>query len=133
MDAIEIKTLTSLTNITIYRRYVDDTFILTRTRRDAEEIFNTLNRAHLAIKFEIEHPTKSNSISLLDYTIQIGADGKVAFDFYQKKAKANLLPHYESALPSDMKRSILKNEIKRRDERCSSPQKAIKPSKIPAV
>jgi hypothetical protein len=126
MDALEKRTLTCFTNITLYKRYVDDTFILTRSRSDAEEIYNTLNQAHPAIKFEIEHPTEDNSISLLDFTIKVHKEGRITYDFYQKKAKASLLPHYKSALPSDSKRNILVNEIKRRDERCSSPSRAAK-------
>jgi hypothetical protein len=49
MDALEKRTLTCFTNITLYKRYVDDTFILTRSRSDAEAIYNTLNQEHPAI------------------------------------------------------------------------------------
>ena len=65
-----------------------------------------------------------NSISLLDFSVQIEKDGTVNHDFYQKKAKAKLLPHFKTALPSNVKKSILRNEIVRREERCSSPNKA---------
>ena len=82
------------------------------------------NAAHNDIKFEIELPTADNSISLLDFTLQVHKDGTINSDFYQKKAKAKLLPHFESALPTNVKRTILKNEVERRKERCSSPTRA---------
>jgi GIY-YIG catalytic domain len=64
---------------------------------------------------------KNNAISLLDFTIKINKDGSLEHDFYQKKAKANLLPHFRSAIPTNFKKTVLINEIKRREERCSSP------------
>ena len=124
MDTLEKQTLRNLTNVGLYKRYVDDTLILTRSQEEATAIHNALNNAHPAINFEIELPTPENAISLLDFTIQVKNDGTTTHDFYQKKAKAKLLPHHRSALPTSAKRNILINEINRRKERCSSPEKA---------
>ena len=95
-------------------------------KNEAEIIHNALNSARPAIKFEAEHPTNENSISLLDITLKIIKDGTVQHEFYQKKAKAKLLPHFKSAFPTTTKKTILMNEIKRRQETCSSPDKAAK-------
>ena len=124
MDTLERQTLTNLTNVGLYKRYVDDTLILTRNKQEAEAIHAALNQAHRAINFEIELPTPENAISLLDFTVQVEENGTTTHDFYQKKAKAKLLPHYRSALPTNAKRNILVNEINRRKERCSSLEKA---------
>lgn len=130
MDTLEKQTLRNLTDINLlmalYKRYVDDSLALAKNRQEAEAIHSALNAAHPAINFEIELPTDNNSISLLDFTVQVERDGQVNIDFYQKKAKANLLPHYRSALPTNAKRNILNNEIKRRKERCSTPEQAEK-------
>ena len=82
-----------------------------------------MNKAYHAIKFEMERPAANNSISLLDFKIQIREDGMVNHQFYQKKAKTKLIPHFRMAMPSNTKRSILRNEVIRRKERCSSPSK----------
>jgi hypothetical protein len=120
MDTLEKQTLRNLTNIGLYKRYVDDTLILTTNEEEARAIYTSLNSAHPNIKFEIELPTPTNSISLLDFTLHIDDTGHASFDFYQKKAKAELLPNYRSALPTNVKRDILRNEMDRRIERCSS-------------
>ena len=124
MDTLEKQTLRNLTNLTLYKRYVDDTLIITTSKREAEAIYNALNSAHPAINFEMELPAVDNSISLLDFTIRINRDGSIQHDFYQKKAKARLLPHFNSAIPTSVKRNIINNETKRRQERCSEPSNA---------
>jgi hypothetical protein len=72
----------------------------------------------------MELSTDENSISLLDFWIlKINDNGDINYNFYKKviPAKADLLPHFISAQPSSAKRNI-RNEIKRREERCLSPQ-----------
>ena len=125
MDSLEKQVLSNLTNLTLYRRYVDDSLILTTDSEEAENIHSKLNQAHPTINFEIEHPKENNSISLLDFTIKI-ENGHIEHEFYQKDAKARLLPHYDSAIPTNNKRTILKNEIQRRKDRCTTPTQASK-------
>ena len=52
----------------IYRRYVDDTFLLLRLKNHIEKFRNYLNRQHKNIKFTFE-TEKENSISFLDIKI----------------------------------------------------------------
>ena len=56
--------------------------------------------------------------------MKIDSDGTVHHEFYQKKAKADLIPHHKSAMPTQTKRTILRNEVQRRKARCSTPDKA---------
>ena len=52
----------------IYRRYVDDTFLLFRSKYHIEKFRNYLNRQHKNIKFSSETENE-NSISFLDIKI----------------------------------------------------------------
>ena len=119
MDRLEKATLVKIQDkVAIYRRYVDDTFILARDKEAAINIFNFFNNAHPNIKFEIEFPDKSGQLKLLDCAIQIGPDGAIHTDFYQKKAKSSLLPHFRSSMTSASRLDIVRNEVKRRRDRC---------------
>ena len=119
MDTLERTALFNSTNIALYRRYIDDTFILTINKLEADKIFKVLNEQHPNIKFELEYPDENNSISLLDFKITIHKNGSYITEFYQKAAKIDLLPHFNSALPTTSKINIINNEIMRRKERCS--------------
>lgn len=120
MGTLENKALRTHQNISIYRRYVDDTCIVTTNRNEANIIFETLNNQHRNIKFEIEYPSPENSLSLLDFQFRIDQQGNVTFNFYQKAAKKPLFPHESSALPKRTKYNIAYNEIERRLNRCTS-------------
>ena len=118
MDTIEKSTLSTF-HVSIYRRYVDDIFMLAINYNEAERIFHFLNTVHPNIQFEIEHPDGNNSLALLDFRITIN-DGVPTFEFYQKSAKKNMFIHANSAVPTSTKISIATNELNRRIERCST-------------
>ena len=89
MGSVEAKALNILTNsqIGFYSRYVDDACLLTKNAAEAEHIKSVFNNVDPNIKFEIEHPTAQNSLSLLDITIRINSNGDLYFDFFTKSAK----------------------------------------------
>jgi len=119
MARIESRPLSGL-QIGLYKRYVDDIIILTTSKEEAEKIFNSMNGLNDNIRFEIEHPDDSNSISLLDFCLTIDKDGNPHFRFYKKCAKKNMFPHVTSALPMEVKHNAIRNEIQRISKRCSS-------------
>jgi len=118
MDDLERQTLTSDLRIGLYARYVDDTFILTENLLAAEEIYNKMNNAHNSLKFEMEKPVDGHSISILDFNVKI-CNGEAEMKFYRKSARKNMFPHNRSALPENQKKSIIINELKRIQNRCS--------------
>ena len=122
MGTLERNALASYNNFSIYRRYVDDICIVTTSKSEADKIFQLLNSQHPMIKFEIEYPDTSNSLSLLDFQFNIDPDGAVTFNFFQKTAKKQLFPHAQSAIPLNTKITIAKNELQRRLARSSTPQ-----------
>ena len=119
MDSLERISLKQCCNIGLYKRYVDDILILTTTKENALNIYNTFNSQHPNIKFEIEHP-KTNSISLLDFSLAINMN-RTEISFYTKSAKRNLFIHFNSAIPMTSKIHAIKNEITRITNRCTKP------------
>ena len=74
----------------IYRRYVDDTFLLFRSKHHIDKFRNYLNRQHKNIKFTSETENE-NSISFLD--IKITRDNnKLMTSVYRKPTFSGVLP-----------------------------------------
>ena len=65
IDTLEKRALTNISGITIFKRYVDDCFVLANTKEQAFLLLDQLNSQHSNIKFEIELPTNNNELSLL--------------------------------------------------------------------
>ena len=119
MDRLEAQAISTCRLIGFYRRYVDDILVITNDKDSAEAILTFMNNADPNIKFEIEHPTDSNSISLLDFRVTIQRNGDAEFCFFKKMAKKNVFPHSNSAIPQGCKTNAIKNEVMRINERCS--------------
>ena len=120
MNRIESRAL----SIRIFKRYVDDIFILTKNEVDANTFYYVINNIHPNIEFELEHSVKSsrttNSLSLPYVTISTSLDNQPKCNFYQKQAKKELFVHQKSHLPLLSKVNIIKNEFTRRRSKCSS-------------
>ena len=115
MNRIESRALNIFLSVGIFKRYVDDIFILTKNEVDANTFYNVINNIHPKIQFEIEHPVKSNrttnSLSLLDFTISTSLDNQPKYNFYQKQAKKDLFVHQKSHLPLLSKVNIIKTNL----------------------
>jgi hypothetical protein len=120
MNSIENQALTTFTGLSCYSRYVDDVFALVQDREAADQLLGTMNSVHENIKFEIEHPSQTNSLSLLDFTVTIDTQGEAAFKFYRKPARSNVFMNARTALPSSIVHNVVKNERRRIIERCTS-------------
>ena len=123
MHRLESGVLNTYQPPTSYSRYVDDTYNQAPDEQGADEFHLAMNSAHPKIKFEIEKPIQSDnglSLALLDFKVTIKASGDTEFDFYRKSARKSTFVHYKSAIPGNTKRNIIKNEINRIRERCST-------------
>ena len=120
MDSIEKRVILNRP-IGLYARYVDDIFLLTTNNDEANNILSCFNNEHAKINFTIEHPEPDNSIALLDFKLKL-TGANIETSFHQKSAKKTIFMNFESALPTQMKLNIVKNERRRRLERCSSHQ-----------
>ena len=76
----------------IYRRYVDDTFLLFRSKHHIEKFRDYLNRQHKSIKFTSETENE-NCISFLD--IKITKDKNKFMTSVYRKPTAEFLPTLE--------------------------------------
>jgi len=123
MHRIETRALNIFSRVGLFKRYIDDIFILVEDECQANTLFNVINNLHPTINFEIEHPkitANKKTLSLLDFTINVHTHGTTDHDFYQKKAKRDLFIHSKSHLPSHVKENVIRNEINRRASKCST-------------
>ena len=125
MGHIEAKALSSLGDdncIGLYSRYVDDIFIMTKSREEADRIYKVFNNIDSHIKFEIEHPTKfdkTHVLNLLDISFHINEAGDMHHEFYKKMARKPIFVNYKSALPMKNKMHFIRNERSRITNNCS--------------
>ena len=89
----------------IYRKYVDDTFLLFRSKQHIEKFRNYLNRQHKNIKFTSETENE-NSIAFLD--IKITRDNnKIMTSVYRKPTFSGVFTNFESFIPKSYKYNLL--------------------------
>ena len=88
----------------IYRRYVDDTFLLFRSKHHIEKFRNYLNRQHKNIKFTSETENE-NSISFLDIKITRG-NNKFMTSVYRKPTFSGVFTNFGSFIPKSYKYNL---------------------------
>ena len=115
MDQLEHRALSIYPSCIFFTRYIDDILMLTSSSKEATTIYEK----HRHIQFKIKHPDNTESLSLLDFKIQISPTGKIYSSFYRKPNTKNLFMHFKSALPLSAKTNYIRNEIKRIHNRCS--------------
>lgn len=117
MDEMEKKIVPEL-DITMYRRYVDDTFMMVRNRNEAQRILQVFNGMNQHVRFEMEE-AKDGCLKLLDLSVSITTDG-LKIGFYQKEARSDMFLNARSALPTTQKLQIVRNERERVATRCET-------------
>ena len=119
MDTLESNALHSVSNVPLFRRYVDDCFALVSSREEALHLLTELNSQHPSITFEIEHPNSESTLSLLDFTVTIDFANGHIFKFYRKHARKHVFVNHKSHLPSSAKTHFIRNEKDRIAARCT--------------
>ena len=89
----------------IYRRYVDDIFLLFRSKHHIEKFRNYLNRQHKNIKFTSETENK-NSMSFLDIKITRN-NNKFMTSVYRKSSFSGVFTNFVSFIPNSCKYNLL--------------------------
>ena len=103
---------------TIYRRYVDDTFLLFRSKNHIEKFRNYLNRQHKNIKFTSE-TENNNSISFLNIKI-IRDNQKFMTSVYRKLTFSGVFTNFGSFIPKSYKYNLLFRLLHRAFKLCSN-------------
>ena len=95
----------SLFKLLLYRRYVDDCFLLFRSLDHIPLFFNYLNSQHPNISFtsEIEHEGK---LPFLDIDVS-RSNGKFTTSVYRKPTFTGLFTNFHSFIPLNYKRSLV--------------------------
>ena len=102
----------------IYRRYVEDTFLLFRSKHHIEKFQNYLNCQHKNIKF-ISETENENSISFLD--IKITRDNnEFVTTVYHKPTSSRALTKFGSFIPKSYKYNLLLTLLHRALKFCSN-------------
>ena len=102
----------------VYRRFVDDTFLLFQSKDHVEKFKNYLNKQHKNIKFtsEIE---ENGSLSFLD--IQIGRENnKFVTSVYRKPTFSGVFTNFESFIRDIYKRELIETLFHRSFRLCSN-------------
>ena len=95
----------------LYRRFIDDTFLLFSTELHLTKFLNYINSKHRNITFIVEHEA-NNSLFLLD--IQTFCDnGEYETSVYRKPTISVVLTYFESFLPIAYKYNLVSTLLHR--------------------
>ena len=113
METVETQALQQFVHCPLYLRYVDDCYALVHDSNAARDLQACFNRQHPSIRLQLEDCQRdgdATSLSLLDLTVRIGAEGDASFNFYEKDARSGIFLHRDSALPWHQKAATIRNE-----------------------
>ena len=102
----------------VYRRLVDDTFLLFQTKDNFEKFKNYLNKQHKNRKYtsKIE---ENGSLSILDITIT-RENNKFVTSVYRKLTFNGVFTNFGSFIPEMHKRGLIETLLHRSFRLCSS-------------
>ncbi|EYC13387.1 hypothetical protein Y032_0044g961 [Ancylostoma ceylanicum] len=122
MDHIERITLTS--DILLYKRYVDDAFVIGISENEVERTLERLNAVDDNISFTMEKPDEEGFLPFLNAKIRI-VDGQIECSWYKKSASRNILVHSRSAHPIFVKANMVRNFLKTKEKLCTTTNSAV--------
>ena len=102
----------------LYRRYVDDIFILFRSESHIEPFFQYINTRHTRINFTVEKE-KDDSLSFLDVLIK-KLDNKFTTDIYRKPTFSGQCLRFDSSVNEQYKINLVSCLLDRAFKICSS-------------
>ena len=107
-----------ISGVRIYRRYVDDTFVVGDTKESIVNLANKLNSVNENIKFTVEHEDSEGTLPFLDVLIK-NSEGKFTFSWYHKQNWSGSILHFNSFVPHKWKSGLLKGYKHRLLKICS--------------
>nr|XP_054761192.1 uncharacterized protein LOC129267568 [Lytechinus pictus] len=90
----------------IWKRYVDDTFIIVNKHR-SKDLLDFMNRRETTIRFTAEHET-NGSLAFLDTEVHRQTDGTLKTTVYRKPTHTDQYLRYDSHHPHAVKRGLIK-------------------------
>ena len=89
----------------VYRRYVDDIFVLFSSKEHLQPFVDYMNKQHRCIKFTSE-TEKNNTFSFLDINIT-RQNNQFKTSVYRKSTFSGVFTHYESYVDQSYKKSLI--------------------------
>ena len=101
-----------------YNRYMDDTFLLFRSKDHVKKFFRYINSRHknMSFTYEVENEDK---LAFLDVLITRDG-GSFLTSVYRKPTFSGLYSHYESFMPSSYKAGLIYTLLHRAFTLCST-------------
>ncbi|EYC44341.1 hypothetical protein Y032_0464g1927 [Ancylostoma ceylanicum] len=116
-DHVEQMTLTS--GILLYKRYIDDVFMMGTTEVEFETLFEKLNSFDPNVSFTMERPDNDGYLPFLNTNNKVRFIGdQMEHVWHKKEVSANILVHARSAHPHFIKANVVKNLIRTKDKMC---------------
>ena len=121
MEDLEVKALsTAPTPPTLWKRFVDDTFIIIQ-RTSKESFLKHLNSIDDNIHFTCEEPNEDGSIAFLDMLITPDENGRLNTSVYRKETHTDQYLHWDSHHSIASKNSVVGTLFHRARAVCSTP------------
>ena len=96
----------TINNLQIYKRYVDDIFVICDTNANIQDILYTFNSCHPSAQFTCEME-RNNELPFLDILIRRNNDGSIQRKVYRKPTWTGQYLHYLSSVPLKYKRNLI--------------------------
>lgn len=103
----------------LYKRYVDDTFLVFNHRNEMLDLFTWFNQQHPSIAFTKEEEV-NNQLSFLDVLVSRSSQGNVTTSVYRKPSFSGLYMRWDSFSPKSYKKSLVNCLVFRAWRLCSS-------------
>ena len=122
MEAFEDRAInTALHPLKIWKRYVDDTFVI-QQESQKEEFFQHINQVGTSIKFTMEEAGPDGPIPFLDLLITPKADGTLTTKVYRKPTHTDKYLQWDSNHNLASKYSVINTLTHRARTLCSTPE-----------
>lgn len=104
-----------------YKRYVDDIFLIVKSRSSSRTLLHKFNNTHPNLKFTSEHEN-DNKISFLDILLTRSEEGNLVRNIYHKPTWTPQFLHFTSFVPFHYKVGLIKSQFFRIKNLCSQVQ-----------
>ena len=122
-DYIEKRILDRLPSNVVWKRYIDDIWIVWPADLSCDDLLSICNSVSSSIQFKIELPNSENFLPFLDCEIQLNTDNNsFPSRLYAKPIHSGSILPWNSGGPISQKRSVLISELIRAERRSSNKQ-----------
>ena len=102
----------------LYRRYVDDSFVLIKDKKSALDLLHILNNAHPSLTFTCEFET-NNFLPFLDVGVHKHSDGYFSTSVFRKPTFCGVYLNFNSFAPVNYKKGLVRSLYIRACRICS--------------